>query len=195
MKSASVNGSELSLEGLYPDSGCGDFTQSLIELGALICVPKGEPKCGICPAADFCRSRERGTAMELPVRPAKKERKKVIKTVLILSCDGRTAVRKRGKNCLLAGMYEFPNVDEPLNAEQAIAVAEEWGCSPADLLRDGLYPRFQSRGMGNDRILYLLRSRATGLNGSTRGDGRKNSSSFRVFVLCLSGYFRSFSKS
>lgn len=140
MKSASVKKRiRAYLEGLYPDSGCGDFTQGLIELGALICIPKGAPKCGACPVSDFCVSRERGTAMELPVKSVKKERRKVKKTVLLLYCADKLAVRQRGKESLLAGMYEFPSVDEELNAEQALRLAESWNCEPLDLLRETAY--------------------------------------------------------
>ncbi len=123
------------LQSLYPESGCGDFTQALIELGALLCVPKGMPKCGLCPAAEFCRARENGTVQEFPVKVKKKERKKISKTVLILSCEGKTAVRQRERDGLLAGMYEFPNIDAQLTAEQALALAEQWGCEPRDLRR------------------------------------------------------------
>ena len=32
---------------VYPKGRCGDFTQALMELGATVCVPNGEPKCDI----------------------------------------------------------------------------------------------------------------------------------------------------
>ena len=37
------------LKEVYPKGHCGDFTQSLMELGACVCTPKS-PKCGGCPA-------------------------------------------------------------------------------------------------------------------------------------------------
>ena len=32
----------------------GDFTQSLIELGATVCAPNREPMCAVCPLANCC---------------------------------------------------------------------------------------------------------------------------------------------
>ena len=46
------------LEGIYPRENPGDFTQALMELGATLCGPNWEPRCGECPCRDFCRGRE-----------------------------------------------------------------------------------------------------------------------------------------
>lgn len=123
------------LKGLYPKENCGDFTQGLIELGALICVPKGRPKCEICPVADYCKAKENGTQMQLPVKSQKKPRKEVEKTVFVLRSGDKTAVVKRGNKGLLAGTYEFPNIDQQLSTEEAIKKVEEWGCHPIDIKR------------------------------------------------------------
>ncbi len=135
------------LTALYPQEHCGDFTQGLIELGALICGPAGQPKCEICPVAAYCQGREQGTAAALPVKAKKKARKKVEMTVFILhtaenAAEGqvkRTAVCKRDATGLLAGLYQFPNVDKKMQASEAIAQAESWGCRPKDLLRRAEY--------------------------------------------------------
>ena len=127
------------LQALYPDQGCGDFTQGLIELGALICVPNGPPKCDYCPVSGYCKARAAGTTTLLPVKSSKKERKKVQKTVFILRCGGKLAVRRRGPKGLLAGLYEFPNVDQEMTAEQAVRQVEEWGARPRDLQRKAEY--------------------------------------------------------
>ena len=119
---------------LYPDSNCGDFTQALIELGALICIPNGRPQCETCPVKAFCMARERGTVMELPVKTPKKARRQEEKTVFILCCGDRVAVRRRPAGSLLADLYEFPSVGRPLTAGEAVSQAEAWGCRPSDLL-------------------------------------------------------------
>ena len=66
---------ETALEEVIPKDCPGDFNQGLIELGAIVCVPNGEPKCEICPAAEICRARKEGIAMELPVKTKAKGRK------------------------------------------------------------------------------------------------------------------------
>ncbi|MGF6376761.1 A/G-specific adenine glycosylase [Clostridiales Family XIII bacterium PM5-7] len=123
------------LAALYPDQNCGDFTQGLIELGALICVPKGRPKCELCPVSGYCKAMTNGTQLALPVISQKKPRKEVEKTVFVLRSGDKTAVVKRGNKGLLAGTYEFPNIDMPLSTDEAIRTVENWGCHPIDIKR------------------------------------------------------------
>ena len=56
---------DAALSAVYPNGRCGDFTQSLMELGATVCVPNGAPRCGACPLHDLCRARRNGTALKL----------------------------------------------------------------------------------------------------------------------------------
>ena len=87
----------------------GDFNQALIETGALVCVPNGEPKCLICPLASLCKARRDGLYREIPGKAPKKSRKKEALTVLILEREGQIALRKRPTSGLLASLYELPN--------------------------------------------------------------------------------------
>lgn len=123
------------LQKLYPEKNCGDFTQGLIELGALVCIPAGAPRCDVCPVTDYCGARENHTAAAYPVKQEKKQRKKIQKTVFVLQCGGRLAVERRPDKGLLAGLYQFPNVDAAMDAAAAVRQAEDWGVQPRDLLR------------------------------------------------------------
>ena len=51
---------EEELERVISEGQAGDFDQGLIELGAILCVPNGEPKCEECPLARLCEARNRG---------------------------------------------------------------------------------------------------------------------------------------
>ena len=106
------------------------FNQAMMELGATVCVPNGEPKCDICPAKEFCLARQRGTAMSLPVKKAKKARRAEEKTVYVLVKEGKVALRQRGEGGLLAGLWEFPNVPGKLEESHAAAPLKEWGLVP-----------------------------------------------------------------
>jgi A/G-specific adenine glycosylase len=99
------------LQDIYPAEHCGDFTQSLMELGATVCLPNGAPRCGGCPLAEFCTARKDGTTGEIPVKAPKKGRKIELKTVLLLFCGDQVAVRRRAGQGLLAGLWEFPMLD------------------------------------------------------------------------------------
>jgi len=99
------------LQQIYPPGRSGDFTQSLMELGEVICVPNGAPECAVCPLAEWCMARAAGTILEIPVKTPPKARKIEQKTVLLIRCGGRIAVRQRTGQGLLAGLWEFPMLD------------------------------------------------------------------------------------
>lgn len=115
------------LKQIYPAGRCGDFTQSLMELGAVLCLPNGKPRCTDCPLAFFCRARADGTTLSLPVKSKKPPRKKEKKTVFLLLCKGRLALRQRPKRALLGGLWELPNTEGHLSRREAEALLEAWG--------------------------------------------------------------------
>ena len=119
---------------VYP-AQAGDFTQALMELGATICGPNRKPDCENCPCNSFCLAFNNGTAEKLPVKTPKKSRRIEEKTVFILSCDGYYALQKRPSKGLLAGLWQFPNVPDKLNVEQALCAVEEMGVKPKEIIR------------------------------------------------------------
>ena len=108
------------------------FNQCMMELGATICPPKGVPQCEDCPAGDFCLARQRGTIAELPVKAKKKARRIEDKTVFVLIRDGHIAVRKRGDTGLLAGLWEFPNVEGNMEESSVFGAVEALGLKVLD---------------------------------------------------------------
>ena len=116
------------LEAVYPVDAAGEFTQALMELGATVCVPNGEPKCGLCPCREFCRGRE--DWQSLPVKLPKKAKKQENRTVFLLHCGDRWAIEKRPGKGLLAGLWQFPNMEGHLEAAEAVSWAEERGLHP-----------------------------------------------------------------
>ena len=107
------------LEEVYPAGYCSEFTQSLMELGATVCVPNGEPKCEKCPLKSGCGAYKNNTWQNYPVKQMKPQRKKINKTVFILSAGDKIAVRHRDEQGLLAGLWEFPNIDRKMTEEEA----------------------------------------------------------------------------
>ena len=118
------------LEALYPAGRCGAFTQALMELGALVCVPNGAPLCEQCPLAGLCRAKAENRTGALPVKGAKKPRRTEKLTVLLLWCGDKLALCRRPDTGLLAGLWQLPNVSGDLNVQQALAQAAAWGAEP-----------------------------------------------------------------
>ncbi len=109
------------LRDIYPHDATSDFTQALMELGAMICIPNGKPLCSSCPLADLCAAYREGLIDQIPVKAKKKERKIEVRTVLILRHSNMIALQKRPSSGLLAGLWEFPNfkdlsIDELLHS-------------------------------------------------------------------------------
>lgn len=122
-----------SLTSIYPKNRSGDFTQSLMELGATVCLPSGLPKCGECPVSGLCSAYKNNNVQ--PYRKSRKSKRVVELTLFILSRDGLLAVRKREKNGLLAGMWEFPNTEGALNETAAYELLSAWGVKPVAIIK------------------------------------------------------------
>ena len=118
------------LSAVMPEKEPGDFNQSLMEIGALVCVPNGDPHCEKCPWRDLCLARTHGRIGELPVKKQAKARRIEKKTVCIIRDGERILLHKRPSKGLLAGLYELPNLEGQADEEEAIAFARERGLQP-----------------------------------------------------------------
>jgi A/G-specific adenine glycosylase len=94
------------VEAVLPADRPGDFNESLMDLGAVVCLPR-QPRCAVCPLAGVCRAFERSQTGLFPGKPAAKTRPAEKKVVLVLTHRGRVHVRQRPMHGLLAGLYEF----------------------------------------------------------------------------------------
>lgn len=121
------------VQAILPDHP-GVFNQALMELGALVCVPNGQPKCGECPVQDLCRGLQTGLAASLPHKAPKKARTKVERTVFLVRYKGKVGLRRRPEHGLLAGLWELPGVERRLSPSEARAFLASRGCSPERLL-------------------------------------------------------------
>jgi A/G-specific adenine glycosylase len=88
--------------------------QALMELGALVCLPR-DPLCGACPVARHCEAQRYGTQEELPLKRPRGEVRR-IRVVLL-------AIRKQGKILLtpsqrVRGFWDLP---EPFPEARASA--------------------------------------------------------------------------
>lgn len=94
---------------VVPDDA-GDFNEGLMELGEVICIPNGIPRCSICPLREECQSNKNANYFLFPVKDEKKMKEEVEMTVIIPIWNNQTIVRKRKNPGLLHNLYEFPNV-------------------------------------------------------------------------------------
>ena len=114
------------LKSLMKEESAREFTESFIELGALVCIPNGIPHCDACPFQNMCLSFQHQTMLEYPKKKSKKERKKIKKTVFVFQIDGEYAIRKR-KDGVLEGLYEFPNEDAEMTPKECYEYLNQKG--------------------------------------------------------------------
>ncbi|MGN1155305.1 MAG: A/G-specific adenine glycosylase [Agathobacter sp.] len=106
------------------------FNQALMELGATVCVPNGEPHCDKCPWNGLCETKRQNLVAEIPVKTKAKERRIENKTVLIIKDGEQLALHKRPAKGLLAGLYELPNLEGHRETEELLAYVKEQGYEP-----------------------------------------------------------------
>jgi len=98
---------------LVPRRAPGAWTQTLIEFGALVCLPR-HPDCPSCPVASLCAARAAGRASQIPA-PRRKKPPPVVEVAVAWAADraGRLACVRRPARGVLAGFLELPAVDVP----------------------------------------------------------------------------------
>lgn len=102
---------EVELKDVIPLDRPGDFNQAMMEIGATVCLPNGEPKCEQCPLSQLCKAYQNQCMLDYPKKAPKKGRVIEEKTVLILLDEDKVALHKRPEKGLLAGLFEFPMLE------------------------------------------------------------------------------------
>ena len=116
------------LETEYPSGeSAALLTEGLMELGETVCIPNGIPKCQLCPLRSLCLAHAAGSQENYPVKAPKKERRRELRTVLLLRCGEHWAIRRREEKGLLEGMWEFPGVTGELGEEEIRALGKDFG--------------------------------------------------------------------
>lgn len=99
-------------------------TESLMELGALICTPSA-PKCGQCPVSEVCRAFLEGKVTQFPAKKQKPVKREKHRIVCVARDEKARVLLRRRTERLLHNMWEFPT-EERLLAD-GFAVTRESG--------------------------------------------------------------------
>ena len=95
-------------DALVPAERPGDFTQALMDLGSLVCIPK-RPNCLLCPVEQHCIGHSRGLAEQLPLKALKRKRP-TKRGVAFVAVDrkGSILLERRPERGLLGSMMQPP---------------------------------------------------------------------------------------
>lgn len=92
---------------LMPPGEARAFNQALMELGALVCLPKN-PKCGECPWEGSCLACERGVQIRRPLPAERPATEKIDAWMVLWRCGEEFLLRRRPAKGLWAGLWEIP---------------------------------------------------------------------------------------
>ena len=122
---------ESRLAEIMPQECAGDLNQALMELGAMVCLPNGAPKCGVCPVRASCMAYCKNQTAVYPVKAEKKPRTLEYLNVFFCVDGEKIAIGKRPKNGLLSGLWELPNGQRDIAPPVTL---QEMGILEAELL-------------------------------------------------------------
>ncbi len=83
----------------------GRYNQALMELGAVICLPKA-PRCAECPLRKMCRAAREGRQGEFPAKKPRPAAIRVSKTLLLIERRGKLLLRMH------QGFWELPEAGD-----------------------------------------------------------------------------------
>lgn len=126
---------------LLDQNNPGDHNQALMELGALVCLPKN-PRCGDCPLVESCMAHEIGNQLDFPVKSKKTKVSKRFLNYLVFSHNGKTLIKKRVGEGIWEGLYDFPCIEKMQNESLMLSEIEHY--QPVSLVNDGSFKHILS---------------------------------------------------
>lgn len=94
--------------GLLVNGEAGKYNEAMMELGAMVCLPK-QPQCGICPISAVCHGHQSGRPTDYPVTaPRKKVPHIVVGAAVVTNRKGEVLIAQRRDKDMLGGLWEFP---------------------------------------------------------------------------------------
>ena len=106
---------------LPPDRGA-DYTQSVMDLGAMLCT-RSKPACRRCPVAADCRALLGGMVEQLPTpKPATKVSDRALHMLIVRDEAGRILLEKRPPTGIWGGLWCLPDGEELADIESRLGI-------------------------------------------------------------------------
>ena len=96
-------------EALTPSQRVGDYTQAIMDLGALICT-RTRPRCDACPLQDDCLALAEEATQAYPGKKQKKSLPVRATVMLVIRLDEALLLEQRPASGLWGGLWSFPEV-------------------------------------------------------------------------------------
>lgn len=96
---------------MIPSSHAGDFTQSFMDLGSMVCTPKN-PLCGQCPVMDICVAYRNEMTDKLPVKKKKEKQKAQYFDAFLIIDNNRILLTRNSERGLLRNLWGVPLLEK-----------------------------------------------------------------------------------
>ncbi len=102
-----------------------DFSQAVMELGALVCV-HSRPLCRMCPVASFCEARLKGIQDRIPAPRAGRPAQEIELAILVPARAGQVLITSERTVPFIPGEWGFPlkeigGIESPLEAARELS--------------------------------------------------------------------------
>ena len=123
-----------------PAERVADYTQAMMDLGAMVCTPR-RPHCADCPLANGCAAHVRGRESDYPApKPRRELPVRTTRMVLLRGAEGEVLLERRPPVGVWGGLWSLPEC--PPEMDIADWCRERWGLAvtvgtPWNVLRHG----------------------------------------------------------
>lgn len=108
-----------------PVQRVADYTQAIMDLGAMICTPR-RPRCLACPLADSCAAHAQGREIAYPEpKPRRELPVRATRMLLLRTIGGEVLLERRPPVGVWGGLWSFPEC--PLEVDIAAWCQEQLG--------------------------------------------------------------------
>lgn len=108
-----------------PVERVADYTQAVMDLGALVCTARC-PRCSSCPLAEDCIAHSQGRETELPTpKPRRDKPVRSIRMLLLQAASGELLLERRPPTGIWGGLWGFPECSLDVNVTNWCQ--QQWG--------------------------------------------------------------------
>ena len=95
-------------EDYTPDERVADYTQAMMDLGAMVCT-RTKPTCTLCPLEMDCLAHQMNSETQFPgKKPKKKKPEKAVKMLILVNQYGEVLLEKRPAKGIWGGLWGLP---------------------------------------------------------------------------------------
>lgn len=141
-----------------PQGKASPFNQALMELGAMVCIPRS-PRCDTCPLTAFCDAYAAGDADSLPIMEPKKPPQEIAVAVCLFTWQNKILLFKR-KEKLLHNLYVFGLIEEITDPSDAQVYWTEHGLQTRFIAPLGTARHVFTHRIWNMTLLHFALSQA-----------------------------------